>query len=606
MRRLLTTLVILLAVLVAGMTTLVLLVNPNDFRAYMVKQVARKSGYQLNFDGDLRWHVWPQFSIIAGRMTLTVPGAPTPVVSAENMRLDVKLWPLLFHRLEIEEIMLKRAVISLTPESQPLDIPVAVVNSRSPTNGSSAWALDIRTVKLVDSLLIWQKINDDQINIRSLNLDLVQNKPRQLTVSISSQVNRNQRDLTFSLGADLDLRDYPQQINANVNQFTYRLEGADIPVIGISGEGNTQASYQAASRRLALNQLQVQINNNLFTGNASATLDDIPDYLIKLTAKDINLDSIEGWQPPQDKRQTTAEYRVITAPVIANQDEDIRQGLQKLRDFNAHLTLNADTLVYRGIKINQLELAAENKRGNLVIQRLLGHALNGDFSILGTANVIGNRMQLAIEPVVNHMELAPILSAFGLPPLLSGAGSMKGELSGDGLNMEAFSRRWQGYVKFGMEKAQFHGINIQQLIQQAVTNSTSEVSGKDDYVTDTSIQKLRADLTLHQGILKVSNLSGDSALLALKGKAMIDLPMQQCDINLNVRVIQDWRGNSDLIRILQNTEIPLRIYGSWQQLKYKLDVESLLRDELRQKAKEAFDGWVERNIIEGNRPLVQP
>lgn len=60
MRRLLTMLVILLIVLVAGMSALVLLVNPNDFRAYMVKQVEKKSGYHLQLEGDLRWHVWPQ------------------------------------------------------------------------------------------------------------------------------------------------------------------------------------------------------------------------------------------------------------------------------------------------------------------------------------------------------------------------------------------------------------------------------------------------------------------------------------------------------------------------------------------------------------------
>ena len=38
MRRILTTLMILLAVIVAGLTSLVLLVNPNDFRAYMVHE----------------------------------------------------------------------------------------------------------------------------------------------------------------------------------------------------------------------------------------------------------------------------------------------------------------------------------------------------------------------------------------------------------------------------------------------------------------------------------------------------------------------------------------------------------------------------------------
>ena len=71
MRRILTTLMILLAVIVAGLTSLVLLVNPNDFRAYMVHEVAERSGYQLDLDGPLRWHVWPQLSILSGRMTLT-------------------------------------------------------------------------------------------------------------------------------------------------------------------------------------------------------------------------------------------------------------------------------------------------------------------------------------------------------------------------------------------------------------------------------------------------------------------------------------------------------------------------------------------------------
>ena len=71
MRRFLTTLMILLVVLVAGLSALVLLVNPNDFRDYMVKQVAARSGYQLQLDGPLRWHVWPQLSIRPGREPAT-------------------------------------------------------------------------------------------------------------------------------------------------------------------------------------------------------------------------------------------------------------------------------------------------------------------------------------------------------------------------------------------------------------------------------------------------------------------------------------------------------------------------------------------------------
>nr|MBA2814757.1 Deoxycytidine triphosphate deaminase [Candidatus Pantoea persica] len=98
MKRVITTLAILLVVVVAGMTALVLLVNPNDFRAYMVKQVEQRCGYRLEVDCDLRWHVWPKLSILAGRMSLT---APQLLVTAKNMRLDVNLWPLLSHQLSI-------------------------------------------------------------------------------------------------------------------------------------------------------------------------------------------------------------------------------------------------------------------------------------------------------------------------------------------------------------------------------------------------------------------------------------------------------------------------------------------------------------------------
>ena len=47
----------------------------------------------FDLDGPLRWHVWPQLSILSGRMTLTARGAEEPVIRADNMRLDVALLP---------------------------------------------------------------------------------------------------------------------------------------------------------------------------------------------------------------------------------------------------------------------------------------------------------------------------------------------------------------------------------------------------------------------------------------------------------------------------------------------------------------------------------
>lgn len=170
MRRFLTTLMILLVVLVAGLSALVLLVNPNDFRDYMVKQVAARSGYQLQLDGPLRWHVWPQLSILSGRMSLTAQGASQPLVRADNMRLDVALLPLLSHQLSVKQVMLKGAVIQLTPQTEAVrseDAPVAPRDNTLPDlSDDRGWSFDISSLKVADSVLVFQHEDDEQVTIR--------------------------------------------------------------------------------------------------------------------------------------------------------------------------------------------------------------------------------------------------------------------------------------------------------------------------------------------------------------------------------------------------------------------------------------------------------
>lgn len=211
-------------------------------------------------------------------MTLTAPGAKAPVVSAENMRLDVKLLPLLSHQLFVKQVMLKNAVIRLTPDSEELsqvDAPIAPAGSGADA-ADAAWKFDIDNLRVVDSLLIWQRADNEQINVRDINLTLQQTEKRQARLDISSRVNRDQRDLAFSMAADIDLQQFPHQIGAKVTQFNYQLSGADIPNGGIQGEGNAQVVYQQTPAQIAVSQLNVSANNSQLTGDISASLGRCP------------------------------------------------------------------------------------------------------------------------------------------------------------------------------------------------------------------------------------------------------------------------------------------------------------------------------------------
>ncbi|WKA63788.1 outer membrane assembly protein AsmA [Pectobacterium aroidearum] len=595
MRRFLTTLAILLVVLVAGMTALVVLVNPNDFRAYMVKQVEERSGYRLQLDGDLRWHVWPQLSILSGGMSLSAPGSSAPIVSAENMRLDVQLWPLLSHKLAVKQVMLKGAIIRLTPESeakQANNAPIAPAGSQAPSE-ERRWRLDIDKIKVADSLLILQRSNNEQINVRDINLAMEQNSDRQVNIELSSRINRDQRDIAFSLAADVDLLHFPQQVNANITKLDFQLQGAEIPPGGISGTGSVQASYQQQPEKITFSQLSLNTNNSQLSGAGSVTLGDIPHYDLDLFSEKLDLDSLLGIEVVKGNSTSKAPVKSST-PVISNES-----GLTKpegaLQAFTARLSLQAATMIYRGLDVRQFTLRAENQPGLLDITTLSGELGSGHFSLPGKV-VTKPSTNITLRPELKDVELSQLMSAFALPAeTVSGKLSMAGQFSGNSFSLPALLQQWQGTATLQANSVRLQGLNIQQMVQMAVARSNGNVRGQERYERYTELQQLTGKAQLNAGKLRLTDLNGRSELLSLSGVGQFDLPAQTCDVNVNVSITQGWQGDEQLVSVLKNTAIPLRVYGEWDKLNYQLQVDQLLRKRLQDELKKRLNDWASQN-----------
>lgn len=601
MRRFLTTIVILLVVLAVGMTALVLLVNPNDFRGYMAKEVQQRTGYDLQLDGSLRWHVWPRLSILSGRMSLTAPGAAQPVVSAENMRLDVALWPLLSHQLDVKQVMLKGAVIRLTPDSdaqKPENSPIAPSGSREPSK-DVAWKLNIKKVQVKDSLLIWQQDKDDQINMRDINLSIDQDSERQADIEFSSRINRNQRDLSFKLAANVDLSSYPQRYSAVVSSFDYRLAGVGLPTDGIAGQGSATVSYQLQPQLLDISNLQITANQSQLQGRVQGSMQANGEstYKVDLKSAALNLDNLLGWQPPSDSdagNGNTSQQTSPRSPVTSNsQPASSADDMAFLRDFNADVKIQANQIIYHGLTIADFSLQAQNQQGTAVLQDLSGKLGHGSFKTQGTISVADNQpAQMTLTPQIENIAMGPVLHAFGQPETFTGDLTLTGKFSGSGVTLVDVMQRWDGHAHLSMANARLNGMNIQQLIQQAVVRSHSEVTAADSYTDYTKIQELKADTVLRQGNLRITQFFGRSEILTAGGSGLINLNKQRCDMNLNVRVLDGWKGKSNVVQALQKAVIPLRIYGPWQELSYSLDVDKVLRSELEQKAKDALNNWL--------------
>ncbi|MEZ6878188.1 outer membrane assembly protein AsmA [Enterobacter sp. KBR-315C3_2022] len=600
MRRVLTTLMILLVVLVAGLSALVLLVNPNDFRTYMVRQVEARSGYQLKLDGPLRWHVWPQLSILSGRMSLTAPGASQPIVAADNMRLDVALIPLFSHQLQVNQVMLKGAVIQLTPQTEAVRQPDAPVAPRENTlpdvPSDTGWSFDIATLKVADSVLVFQHESDEQVTVRNINLKMDQDANHVGTLDFSGRINRDQRDLTLSLNANINASDYPHRLMADIQQMNWQLTGTDLPAKGITGQGTLQAVWHEEQKQLELDTLNLQANDSSLKGKASVTLADNPKWVFDLQFDKLNLENLLPPEPDSaaagDGGQAGQAPVAQSRPVISsNLDQPDYNGL---RSFTADILLKANSVRWRGIDFTDVSGQLFNHGGLLVISELAGKMGAGNISLPGTLDVRTDTASAEFKPRLENVEIGTILNAFNYPIALTGKMSLAGDFSGTKIDAEAFRRSWQGQAHVALKDTRMEGLNFQQLVQQAVERS-SNVKAQENYDSATRLDSFSTDLTLNNGQLSLDGMQGTSSLLALTGSGTMDLVKETADTRFNVRVLSGWEGESELIDFLKVTPVPLTVYGKWQALNYGLQVDQILRKHLQDEAKRRLNDWADRN-----------
>lgn len=599
MRRILTTLMILLAVIVAGLTSLVLLVNPNDFRAYMVHEVAERSGYQLELDGPLRWHVWPQLSILSGRMTLTARGAEEPVIRADNMRLDVALLPLLSHQLQVKQVMLKGAVIQLTPKTEAVRDSAAPVvphdNTLPLAPEDRGWSYDVRQLQVADSVLFFQHENGEQVTVRDIRLQMEQDENHRATVDFSGRVNRDQRDLALNFSATVQGGDYPHSLKADFSQLSWQLRGAELPPDGINGQGSLQASWQEDSKTLRFDNLNLMASGSTLTGNGSVVLGERPDWSLDLHATTLNLDSLLASSSPATDSSASQQGQSQTRPlrpVIADSDE--REDYQSLRGFTGRMALSADQLQWRGLNFTQVQSEISNQQGLLTVSKMQGNLDGGQLSLPGTLDARGDTPQATFQPALQNVEIGSLIKAFNYSLSLTGKLSLTGEFSGARIDADDFRRRWQGQAQIQMTDTRTEGLNFQQLVQQAVERSTN-VRAQENYDNATRLDAVSSQLTLDNGLVTLNRLQGQSDVMAMTGEGQLDLQKENCDMRFNVRVLGGWKGEGKLIDRLKQTAIPLRIYGDWQSLSYSLQVDQILRKQLQDEAKQRLNDWVERN-----------
>ncbi|RKS84637.1 AsmA protein [Orbus hercynius] len=592
-KKILLTLLILIVLIVAGIISLVVFVDPNNFRGFISSTVKEQTGYELRIDGDLRWHIWPQISILTDSVRLEDQGAKKPILTADNMRLDVELLPLFSKELVVKNVLVKSAVINITDESKG---SVAKGNKSTTTvnqtqtdkpkeTSGSGWRFALNKLDIVDSTIVYQQ-EKDLISFRDINIAIEQKDSKNISLDLSGSVNRDQQDLRYTLSADANLANFPQAAQIDLHQLTYNYKGVGVPTGQLKGEVKATFNYQQSPFTLDSQDFNITVNGNSINGKLKANLEQKPYFEALLTADKFDLTPFLTSSP--QSQQTDVTKSTQSQPVVANKAASGNE-LAFLQTFNAKFNLSINQVIADKVIINNFVIDANNQNGVATLNKVNLDIAKGHVTANGSANGNQTKALVKLATQASNIDLSVLLGQLALADSLVGQLNVDGNIAMNTINPEKIMGALTGDLAVKVNNARLENLNIQRIIQNAVSQYSKTAVTEEQYQKYTELHEISADASFADGDMNLSSIKALSATLDVTGSGRVGLTKQDLDVNLAVKILSGWNGDSKTIQKLQQMAIPLRIYGPFTQLHYRVEADKIIKDVLSNKLQNEID-----------------
>ena len=593
-KKILVILFILILVIVISIVSLIVFVDPNHFRGYISQTVKDKTGYELTIEGDLRWHIWPQVSILTDTVKLSDNGATKPLLTADNMRLDVELLPLFSKNLAIKNVFIKSALINITDESkgdnakkytQTLTPPSQPNTDISENKKNvSNWKFSLNKFEIADSTVALQ-YNNDLINFRNINLLLEQNNDKNLSIELKGNIDKNQQDLFYSVNANVDLTQFPEKAIIDLKKLDYSYNGIASSNKALKGSATGVFNYQQSPKQLNSQNLVFSVNDNNFTSKINTRFDNKPYVDLQLSSEKLDLTPFLQQNAKSNKDIPVQQ----TSPVVSSVAKDNNQ-LSILNAFDGKTTINIKEIKANKIIMNNVKLNVDNQDGIATFKDLNFDFANGHITATGTANGKQKTPQIKLNTKINNINLNSFFTQMDMAYDLDGIFNASGILETNSLTTNKLLESLKGNANIVITNAKLNNINIQNIIESAAAKygNGNDKSGNQKKYTE--FHKINTNAYLNQGNIELNSLNANSETLdIISGSGKVGMLNHDLDVNLNIKLLGGWNSKSDTIAKLQKVTIPLRIYGQFSNLRYQLDIAQILSDVFSDKLQQRLD-----------------
>ena len=632
------------ALLGAVLLAVWLLVNPNAYKGKIAAAVRESTGRELKLPGDIKLSVIPWVALELGPASLgNPPGfSDEPFLSFSHAKLRVRLLPLLRRQLEIARVEVDGLDLRLRknaagrgnwqgvePEQpQPksdLDhtrsgpaleslANIRVANGRVTYEGVTIEKLNLETGSLASDRHIPINLTFDASRVPSgehlslnakfdLGQEAAQKPLRFSGVNVSGTLNQpgDGRPAHWDLAAPEIVVNVTEQTtaapafslsysgahltgNAQVTKFLDDLSIAGSvtlaplvlreiePRLGFSlpktrdpkalSQLSATSGFAYDSKALTLTHLQMRLDDTQIQGNLKLLAGDMPGLQFELAVDQIDLD-----------RYRTPEVGTSAPPAAV--DRSAKPG----EAWNASGTLTIKAAQFARLDLSNVRVTVVAKDKVVHLSPAEAQVDGGRFSGDITFDDHSGIPTLNVDEQLTGVDMTRLLANTAGRGRLSGRATLNLKATARGAGLDAMLKTLSGHLDANLADGALEGVDMgyELSVAQALIDKSAPSARANSGRTPFQAFKLSSQIT--NGVAETHDLTIASQALKVAGQGSANLATKGIDFKLMASVATAQA---------RNTDIPLKVTGTYANPTVRPDIEGLAKDQLKQKLQDVL------------------
>lgn len=632
----------LVALVVLAAVSIVLFVDPNDYRAEIEQRVQRITGRQLKIAGKLDLKLFPWLALEVNDLTLGNPPGygPEPFLTVKSADVGVKLMPLLHKRIEVRRVKLQALNVTLVSRSPKdnnwKDLTQSGESEKS--QGGPAAQIQIAGMDIDAATLLYRDETKEKRSLtRISNLDLHTGPlggDEPVPVKSEFDYDDGTPGSALHLGIEAQLRMPKESSRVEIKDLLLKSKqlSARAPLLVLDTKAETLAP---ATLDLRYGDLPIKLTaagerlfgDRIVTGKL--TVDRVsprklmPSFGMKVpNTRDPN--ALTALAIKSDYRLTTKALQLHDLDLTL--DDTRVRGRVAIDDLDSKalsFDLGVGTLNVDRYREPEAKSAAQDKRAsptNLPVEalrklnvhgalriahaqlsdlkfddvRLPVNAANGRIAVTPQARLFGGsyngditldarfaKAKLALDEKARSIDIGSLVNAAFKTNRVTGRGDANAVLTGSGNTDAAILASLAGKIDANVKDGAFNGVDLWYELRRALALVKRTPLPTRTEPVRTQFKTFAGSATLADGVVRNDDLIVDMDYLKTRGKGTLNIATQAVDYRLVAEIYKlPTEGAGSEMADLKAVEIPIAVTGTLSAMKVRPDVSGLIKARL--------------------------